>query len=119
MRSTTDNGLSKDARVLLWAAIEDAGLWEMPWELNTARPDRTSEANLAIAREEVAHLLELGYVEIYETRESGTPGVPADRTPGAQVLVDERAWLPSPLGHRCFRVRATMKGEVAYNALSR
>lgn len=101
--------------LLLFSAIEDdAGLWEMRWELNTQEPDVPEEERNAHALWAVRELLRKGWAGLAWALVPGRElhPVPADQI--ERVLADAASWEPVAFGQWAVRISATPEGEAHY-----
>ena len=103
---------------ILWLAIEDyAGLWEVVWELNTARPPRPGDSNEALAGKIVAQLLRSGLVTLYREAVPGGTMEPIGLDEAPALIEGSSAWQPPSWGASALRLSATEAGEQAYSHL--
>lgn len=101
--------------LLLFSAIEDdAGLWEMRWELNTQEPDVPAEERNAHALWAVRELLGRGWVQLYQALEPNGELHPIPSEQIQRVLEDPASWEPVAFGKRAVRISATSEGERQY-----
>src|SRR4051812_41161269 len=98
--------LFEDARRVLFAAIEDSGLWEIAWELATLHPERSAGDNRAEARKIIETMWTKKLVEVYGWHEPDGPEVNLERQRIANVLSDDAVWQAPSFHNLCYRVRA-------------
>lgn len=98
--------------LLLFSAIEDdAGLWEMRWELNTQEQDVPIDERNAHALLAVRELLRRGWARLSWTLEPDTELHPIPAEEIERVLADPASWEPVEFGEWAVRISATPEGE--------
>jgi hypothetical protein len=108
--------MSEVVRRVLWLGIEDySGLWEVVWELNTLRDDKTPAENRATAQEIVTELLEKDLIQIFQCEEPDGSPVAVPMGVAKKILETDSAWEPPGFNGVSWRIGATDKGERAYN----
>ena len=104
---------SADAeRRILSSAVEDyTGLWELLWELSTARSGGVSNADRALAETALRSLLDRGWVALYRGREFAGEEQPVPAMEFDSVLAQDESWSEPAKGAIQVRVAATQAGE--------
>lgn len=98
--------------LLLFSAIEDdAGLWEMRWELNTQEPEVSTDQRNAHALWAVRELLRRGWVTLSWARVPFGELQQISSEEIERVLGDPASWEPVAFGEWAVRVSATPEGE--------
>lgn len=101
--------------LLLFSVIEDdAGLWEMQWELNTQEPSVPAEERKAHALWAVRELLRRGWARLYQALEPNGELRPVPPEQIELVLGDQSSWEPVAFGEWAVRISATLEGERHY-----
>lgn len=106
-----------DTKAILWASIEDyAGLWEAVWELRPLHRDADDGELLLIARREIDHLIDEGFIALYRTVEPDGEPQRISEQEYRPILEEARNWLAPDWDATAIRFGATPAGEAAYTA---
>lgn len=98
--------------LLLFSAIEDdAGLWEMRWELNTQEPEVAVDQRNAHALWAVRELIRCGWATLSWALEPFGELRPIPPGEIERVLGDQASWEPVAFGEYAVRISATSEGE--------
>lgn len=101
---------------ILWSTIEDfVGLWEILWELNSLRPNKSQEENQEIARKILICFLKQNLISFYMSQWGSDELKELEFSEAFKLVEDDKFWNPPAINELCIKIGNTEKGEKYYN----